>query len=502
MVCSRKRCCVGLLLAFGWAGSAAAGNWHKVIDGKSESVDIDQASIAPADKGATAWSRISLSRAVQDPGGAFDAIHAQNFYDCRARRFTTLRRAYYSGEVLVREEVVARHRANAVVAGSIDERLFNIACRPSAAGETPPQPGAGKFAGMAPAAERAGATHADLKISAGDPAARPLTPVADSVPVPAAEKPKLIVLPPIDKAAAAQAAAGGGQGAAVAPSAAVVPAPTAAARTAPSRPTAASIANQIERRQRELHYANSGPPRVARKKPAAAGPAAAPAGQRHWSYDGATGPEHWAGLHGDYAACAAGKRQSPIDIRDGIRVNLEAIKFDYRPTPFRIIDNGRTVAVRVGGGLGLSVTGKRYELMELHFHRPAEERIEGRVYDMSVHLVHRNDAGQIAVVAVLLEKGGEHPLIQTLWNNLPLEQDTEIAPQEAIDVATLLPENRAYWTYMGSLTTPPCTEGVLWMVLKQPLQVAPDQVAIFSRLYRSNARPLQAANGRLIKESR
>lgn len=102
------------------------------------------------------------------------------------------------------------------------------------------------------------------------------------------------------------------------------------------------------------------------------------------------------------------------------------------------------------------------------------------VYDMSVHLVHRNDDGQLAVVAVLLEKGAEHPLIQTLLNNLPLEQDSEMAPEEAIDPSMLLPESRAYWTYMGSLTTPPCTEGVLWMVLKQPFQVAGEQVAIFS----------------------
>jgi carbonic anhydrase len=102
----------------------------------------------------------------------------------------------------------------------------------------------------------------------------------------------------------------------------------------------------------------------------------------------------------------------------------------------------------------------------------------------------------------LLEKGTEHPLIQTLLNNLPLEQDTEMAPEEVIDPAKLLPENRAYWTYMGSLTTPPCTEGVLWMVMKQPLQVGSEQVAIFSRVFRNNSRPIQALNGRLIKETR
>jgi carbonic anhydrase len=121
---------------------------------------------------------------------------------------------------------------------------------------------------------------------------------------------------------------------------------------------------------------------------------------------------------------------------------------------------------------------------------------------MSVHLVHRNDEGQLAVVAVLLEKGADHPLIQSLLDNLPLEQNTEMAAELAIDPTRLLPDNRAYWTYMGSLTTPPCTEGVLWMVLKQPVQVASEQVAIFSRVFRNNSRPVQAVNGRLIKESR
>jgi carbonic anhydrase len=160
------------------------------------------------------------------------------------------------------------------------------------------------------------------------------------------------------------------------------------------------------------------------------------------------------------------------------------------------------VQVSVDEGLSLKISGKRYELLYANFHRPSEERVNGRAYDMAMHLVHKNDEGQFAVVVVLLEKGAENPLIQTLWNNLPLDQNIQVAPSDAIDVNKILPESRAYWTYMGSLTTPPCTEGVLWMVLKQPMPVSAEQVAIFSRLYRNNARPLQPSNGRLIKESR
>ncbi|MBI5790335.1 MAG: carbonic anhydrase family protein [Rhodocyclales bacterium] len=463
----------------------------------------------PAAGGATAWSRIILDRAVKDPGGNYDAIHALNLYDCKSRRFTTQRRAYFNGDTQVREEEVARQRANAVAVGSIDERLFNVACRAVVAGKPAlPFESTGKAGTETQTGERPVAMHADMRALAPDSAARPsLMPVADTTPVVPAEKPKLIVLPPIDKAAAAQAAAAVGQRPPAVPATTGGAPGPAGKMAAPSAPASGAVESPADKRRRELHYANSGPPRAVRKK-ASAEPSAAVESQKPamrdipWSYEGDGGPANWGKLRADYATCATGKRQSPIDIREGIRVNLEPIKFEYVRTQFRIVDTGHAVQVNVGAGLGLRVMGKRFELSHLEFRRPAEERVNGRSYDMSVHLVHRSDDGQIAVVAVLLEKGAEHPLIQTLWDNLPLERDVEVAPEAAIDLNVLLPENRAYWTYMGSLTTPPCTEGVLWMVLKQPVQVAADQVAIFSRVFRSNARPVQAANGRLVKESR
>jgi carbonic anhydrase len=147
--------------------------------------------------------------------------------------------------------------------------------------------------------------------------------------------------------------------------------------------------------------------------------------------------------------------------------------------------------------------GKSYQLIQFHFHRPSEEMVEGKAFDMVVHMVHRADDGKLAVVAVLLENGAENPFVQTVWNNLPLEKNMEVAPPSlTLDPAQLLPENRNYYTYMGSLTTPPCSEDVLWLVLKQPQQISPEQQAIFARLYRNNARPVQPGSGRLIKESR
>ena len=221
----------------------------------------------------------------------------------------------------------------------------------------------------------------------------------------------------------------------------------------------------------------------------------------HWDYQGAGGPEAWGQLKPEFSKCASGTRQSPIDIRDGIKVQLDPVPFDYKPGVFRVLDNGHTVQVNVAPGSSIEVLGRRYDLVQFHFHRPSEERIDGRQFDMVVHLVHKDIDGRLAVVAVLLDRGSAHPLIQSVWNNLPLEKGEEVAAKASLDLNRLLPEDRSYFTYMGSLTTPPCSEGVLWMVMKSPVTVSADQIAIFARLYPMNARPIQAASGRLIKES-
>ncbi len=157
--------------------------------------------------------------------------------------------------------------------------------------------------------------------------------------------------------------------------------------------------------------------------------------------------------------------------------------------------------VDVDPGNAIEVLGRRYELQQFHFHNPSEERIDGRQFSMVVHLVHKSADGRLAVVAVLLEPGAANAVVQAVWNNLPLEKGEPVAARKSLDIAALLPEERGYYTYMGSLTTPPCSEGVLWMVMRQPLTVSADQLAIFARLYPMNARPTQQAQGRLIKQS-
>ncbi|NRR31279.1 carbonic anhydrase family protein [Oxalobacteraceae bacterium] len=221
----------------------------------------------------------------------------------------------------------------------------------------------------------------------------------------------------------------------------------------------------------------------------------------HWSYEGETGPANWGRINPDWAKCSMGNRQSPIDIRDGMKVELEQITFDYKPSSFNVTDNGHTVQVQLSGGNFITVQNRMYELIQFHFHRPSEERINGKGYEMVVHLVHKDGQGNLAVVALMLERGKPQNTIQTVWNNLPLEKLETMAPSIVLDPMEMIPQRRDYFTYMGSLTTPPCSEGVLWLVMKEPVQASPAQMALFSRLYPMNSRPIQPGSGRMIKES-
>jgi carbonic anhydrase len=200
-----------------------------------------------------------------------------------------------------------------------------------------------------------------------------------------------------------------------------------------------------------------------------------------------------------------GKFQSPIDIRDDVakKTDLPAIDFHYRAAPLRIIDNGHSIQVNYAPGSFITVGGKQYELVQFHFHKPSEEKINGKGYDMVAHLVHKDSDGKLAVVAVLLATGEANPLIRTLWDNPPKQKGTETAVDAVkINASDLLPKNRAYYTFPGSLTTPPCSEDVTWFVLKSPTSISADQVAQFAKSYPMNARPVQALNGREVEASK
>lgn len=224
-------------------------------------------------------------------------------------------------------------------------------------------------------------------------------------------------------------------------------------------------------------------------------------GAGHWSYQGPAGPQTWGGLKPEFSLCGNGQRQSPIDIRGGLAVDLEPIKFSYTDSRFGVIDNGHTVQANIAQGNSIEIGGKRFELVQFHFHRPSEERIDGRQFEMSVHLVHRDEAGKLAVVGILIDKGQPQVAVQKVWNNLPLEKGEEAVARVPLNLDELLPKDRRYFTYMGSLTTPPCSEDVRWVVMRQPVTMSPDQIELFARMYPMNARPVQQASGRRILQS-
>jgi len=223
----------------------------------------------------------------------------------------------------------------------------------------------------------------------------------------------------------------------------------------------------------------------------------------HWSYEGSTDPSHWGSLGSAYAACSTGHMQSPIDIEGAKKSDLPMLRMNYNSVPLNIIDNGHTVQINYPDGSTLTVGNKVYTLKQFHFHHPAEEEINGKKYDLVAHLVHADAQGNLAVIAVLFKKGAPNPLFDTLWKNVPAQKEKAVdVASVTVNVKDLVPANTGYYTFAGSLTAPPCSEGVTWYVLKTHATISAEQLEAFAKLYPHNARPIQPANGREILESK
>jgi carbonic anhydrase len=245
---------------------------------------------------------------------------------------------------------------------------------------------------------------------------------------------------------------------------------------------------------------------VAKPKAAPAAPEAhadAHAGEVHWDYEGENGPANWGKLKPEFNICAIGKRQSPINIDEGntLQGPAEPISFSYTGSNGTVINNGHTIQVDVQGDNYITVRGVRYQLLQFHFHTPSEEQVNGARYPMVAHLVHKNDEGQLAVVGILLDTGVANVLIDKVWTYMPLDAGDRVRmPRSVLNLNELLPADQRYYQFIGSLTTPPCSEGVLWMVMKQPAQISRNQLRLFRQLYPFNARPVQPVNGRPVRE--
>lgn len=464
---------------------ALADEWAVVMRDAERRVEIDRATIIQSDGGTkVAWGRVVMSPAEATKVG-YTTVKALNRYDCMNRGFFTIKRVYLDAENLVlREETVVDQNTVMVARNSVDERMWREVCRP---------PSVQDLAKVAEQADRAAtaaappARTAERKPAPGaeaQPAAKPRTQAA---PEQAGAEVRQADLKPDDNGVdVIERTIGSRMPEAVTPAAAPMPAQRALPTPPPPTRVAAAAATA-----RSTSRASA---------PARPSAASAPAA---WTYEGATGPEVWGRMRPEWAACAEGRRQSPIDLRDGIGVELEAPVFDFRETRFRVSDTGKTLAVRVGEGMGMEVRGARYGLESFAFHRPSEIRIDGRASDMAVHFALRTLEGQRAVLVVQLERSERaNPVLQAVLNNLPLERGGHYMPAEPIDLGALLPPDGGHYLFMGSLSEPPCSEGVLWVVMKQPQPVSDAQLAIFTRLYGRNARPVQPVNDRLVLESR
>jgi carbonic anhydrase len=223
----------------------------------------------------------------------------------------------------------------------------------------------------------------------------------------------------------------------------------------------------------------------------------------HWGYDGKLGPKYWGKLKKEFVFCARGKKQSPIDINRAIETRIGDIKFSYHDVPLKIINNGHTIQVNYAPGSSAELSGKTYKLLQFHFHTPSENTVDGAPYDMEMHLVHKNRIGGLGVVAVFMKKGEHNSALGKLWSNLTEEENKEkVVKYLNINASDLLPEDKTYYHFNGSLTTPPCSEGVDWNVLKTPVEVSEKQIAKFKKLFRHNARPVQPLNNREVLLSR
>ena len=223
----------------------------------------------------------------------------------------------------------------------------------------------------------------------------------------------------------------------------------------------------------------------------------------HWSYEGREDPKHWGSLDPAFASCEVGQNQSPIDILNPKLADLPELKIDYKAVPLSIINNGHTIMVNYAPGSTLTVGDKTYSLKQFHFHHPSEEHINGKGFDMVVHLVHADAEGHLAVIAVLFKAGVSNPLLETLWKNIPSEKDRTVEISTvSVNAEDLMPSQHGYYTYSGSLTTPPCTEGVTWYVLKSTSSLSNEQLATITKLYPHNNRPTQKLNHREVLESK
>ena len=217
----------------------------------------------------------------------------------------------------------------------------------------------------------------------------------------------------------------------------------------------------------------------------------------HWGYEGEVGPTYWGDLSQDFAACSQGREQSPVDIPATAPVNAAGLRFNYQPSSLNIVNNGHAIQVNYDQGSNLEIGGATYPLVQFHLHSLSEHTLNGAYTPMELHLVHKDASGHVAVIGVMIVEGAQNLAYEPILAHMPAEEgESQVISGTTINAGELLPANRGYYRYNGSLTTPPCTEGVIWFVMAAPVELSTEQIAAFQSIYNTNYRPVQPLNER------
>ena len=222
--------------------------------------------------------------------------------------------------------------------------------------------------------------------------------------------------------------------------------------------------------------------------------------RKHWGYKGIDGPRHWGLLTKEYAACETGGKQSPIDIKTkNLPHHQESLTFHYKTSELHETNNGHTIQISHTTGCHVDLNNRTFNLRQFHFHEPSEHHIDGKTFPMEMHFVHQDETGQILVIAAMMEVGPEHPALKKIWKWIPDQVGQETSIPIKISLRDILPKDNQHYTYSGSLTTPPCSEGVKWLVLMETIKVSEESLKKFSAIIGPNARPVQPLGDRHIE---
>jgi len=221
----------------------------------------------------------------------------------------------------------------------------------------------------------------------------------------------------------------------------------------------------------------------------------------HWGYEGEMGPQQWGTLSPEFGACSAGKNQSPVNLNSFTDGDLDGFEQAYKSGPAVVENNGHTVQVNIQPGSYITLDDTRFELKQFHFHSPSENQIDGKSFPLEAHLVHQDEEGNLAVVAVMFDSGKKNQLISDAWEQMPTKAGESKELANPVNAQGLLPSSQEYYRFNGSLTTPPCTEGVRWLVMKSPMELSEQQLSQFTdAVHTPNNRPVQPINARLVVE--